>query len=67
MAETAILFRSAKTSGSTAQVWLARAQQARRLALMLSAEDAKILETYAAECEAQVRRLTKQRRSPLAA
>jgi hypothetical protein len=67
MAETTILFRRAKQSGSTAQVWFARAQQARRIALTLSVQDAALLETYAAECEAQVKRLTEPRRPAIAA
>ena len=66
MAETTILFRRAKKHGSTAQVWFARAQQARRIALTLSAKDAEILEAYAAECDAQVKRLL-DHRQPIAA
>jgi hypothetical protein len=67
MAETTILFRRAKKSGSTAQVWFARAQQARRIALTLSVQDAAILEAYAAECETQVKRLMNQPRPAIAA
>jgi hypothetical protein len=67
MAETTILFRRAKKSGSTAQVWFARAQQARRIALTLSARDAETLEAYAAECDAQVKCLMNQRQPAIAA
>jgi hypothetical protein len=50
MGQTAILFRhSLKPDG--AQAWLARAEQARRIALMLAPGDAAILEGFARECE----------------
>jgi hypothetical protein len=67
MAETAILFPRATKPGPTVQVWLARAKQARRIALTLSVQDAATLEAYAAECEAQVKRLTEPRRPAIAA
>ena len=50
MGQTAILFpQGLKQDG--AQAWLARAAQARRLALMLAPGDAAILEIFARECE----------------
>ncbi|HEX2512158.1 MAG TPA: hypothetical protein VHK44_06120 [Xanthobacteraceae bacterium] len=52
MGQTAILFpQGLKQDG--AQAWLARAAQARRLALMLAPGDAAILEVFARECEAK--------------
>ena len=42
--------------------WLARARQARRLAMMLSARDAKLLEAYADECEGESRLAAKAAR-----
>ena len=56
MAQTAILFPAARKSASASMVWLARAEQARRLAAMLSLKDAEILEAYALECEAKAAR-----------
>ena len=38
------------------QLWLARAEQARRVARMLSAKDAAVVEAYAKECEARAER-----------
>jgi hypothetical protein len=46
---------------------LARATQARRIALTLSKPDAEIAEDYAAECEAEARRLLGWRSPPIAA
>ena len=45
------------------RTWLARAERARRIAATLSADDAKIVEAYARECEAQAVRLI-ERRTP---
>ncbi len=49
------------------QIWLARAAQARRIAVMLSAKDAEIVAAYAMECEAEVKRLIDQRQPAIAA
>ncbi len=50
------------------RTWLARAERARRIAATLSADDAKIVETYARECEFQAVRLIERRAvQPLAA
>jgi hypothetical protein len=46
MRQQAILSRSAS------ELWLARAEQARRIALMLSPAHAAVLVAYASECEA---------------
>jgi hypothetical protein len=53
MAEAAILFPSAAKPLEASGAWLARAAQARRVAMMLAAKDAEILEAYALECEAK--------------
>jgi hypothetical protein len=42
---------------SSAKRWLARAEQARRIARMLSPPDAGVAEAYAIECEVQALRL----------
>ena len=42
---------------SPARRWLARAEQARRIARMLSPADAGVAEAYAIECEVQALRL----------
>jgi hypothetical protein len=47
-----ILHAGTGTPVSAETQWRARAEQARRIALMLSAGDAKALEAYAAECDA---------------
>ena len=52
MGQTAILFPGAKQAEG-ARTWMARAVQARRIALMLALKDAQILEAYAQECEAK--------------
>jgi hypothetical protein len=57
----------AKNSVGAAQLLLARATQARRIALTLSKPDAEIAEAYAAECEAEARRLLGWRSPPMAA
>jgi hypothetical protein len=57
----------AKNPIGAAQLLLARATQARRIALTLSKADAEIAEAYAAECEAEARRLLGWRSPPMAA
>jgi hypothetical protein len=57
MGQQPILFQSVRKPVAECAAWLARARQARRLALMLSMRDAELLETFAAECEGEVRRL----------
>ena len=52
MGQTAILFaHGSKQDGP--RDWLARAEQARRIALMLAPGDAAVLEGFARECEAK--------------
>jgi hypothetical protein len=53
MTPAAILFSRKRKSRRAFEVWLARAAQARRIALMVPPADAKILEAYASECESQ--------------
>jgi hypothetical protein len=65
MAQAAIL-SYVKNPVGTAQVLLARATQARRIAQTLSRHDADIAEAYAAECEAEARHLLGWR-TPIAA
>jgi len=65
MGHSAILFSPAINPVGAAQLLLARAAQARRIALALSKSDAAIAETYAQECEREARRLLT--RQPLAA
>ena len=53
MNEAAILFSGATAPHKASEAWLGRAAQARRVAMMLAAKDAAILEVYALECEAK--------------
>jgi hypothetical protein len=47
--------------------WLSRAARAREIALMLSKADAKVVEAYAAECEAKAILLIEEQRVQIAA
>lgn len=67
MAQQPILIHSARKSVADCAAWLARARQARRLAVMLSMQDAKLLDTYADECEREVKRLLEAKAAPIAA
>jgi hypothetical protein len=67
MAEAAILFSRATKAAATAPMWLARARQARRIAIMLSAVDAEIVEVFALECEAEAKRLIDRQEPAIAA
>jgi len=46
---------------ATAARWRARAERARRFAWSVGAVDARRLDEYAAECEAEARRLERDR------
>jgi hypothetical protein len=46
----------------TADLWWARAEQARRVAATLRGADARSIEAYAEECEAKARLLPQARR-----
>jgi hypothetical protein len=67
MGHSTILFSQAKNPVGVAQCLLARAAQARRIALTLSGNDVAIAETYALECETEARRLLARRTPPIAA
>jgi hypothetical protein len=57
MGQQPILLQPTRKPVADCAAWLARARQARRLALMLSARDARLLEAYADECEGEGERL----------
>jgi hypothetical protein len=65
MGQTAILFPHGLNKDGP-RAWLARAAQARRVALMLAPDDAAILEAFARECEAKAAPVPATRR-PIAA
>jgi hypothetical protein len=50
-----ILNERARRPLGASELWLRRAAQARRIARMLSAAGAAILDAYAIECEAEAR------------
>jgi hypothetical protein len=62
MGQTAILFPQG-TRQDGVRAWLARAEQARRIALMLAPTDAAVLESFARECEAKAAPSAPQRRA----
>jgi hypothetical protein len=53
MGQTTILFPTAIKQPEGPRAWFARAEQARRIALMLAPGDAAVLEAFARECEAK--------------
>jgi hypothetical protein len=53
MAQTAILFPAVAKPPEGVKAWYERADQARRIALMLAPDDAATLEAFARECEAK--------------
>ena len=67
MGQQPILFQSMRKPVADCAAWLARARQARRLASMLSMQDAELLDAYADECEREVRRLLEAKAAPIAA
>jgi hypothetical protein len=67
MGQSAIPFSHAMNPVGAAQFLLARAAQARRVAIALSKADAAIAEAYAQECETEARRLLTRSTSPMAA
>jgi len=66
MAQTPILFPPLAKQPDSPRAWFARADQARRIALMLAPGDAAILEGFARECEAKAAPAPAARR-PIAA
>jgi NADPH-dependent ferric siderophore reductase len=67
MAKTAILFGRETASIPAVRAWLGRAEKARRIAVMLSLQDADVLEAYARECEAEAARLAHRQAPAIAA
>ena len=65
MGQQAIPLQPIRKPVADCAAWLARARQARRVAMMLSARDAKLLEAYAIECEGESRIAAKA--TPIAA
>jgi hypothetical protein len=63
MGQTAILFPQSVKQPDGPQAWFARAEQARRIASMLAAGDAAILEAFARECEMKAAPPVQQRRA----
>ena len=49
------------------EIWLARAERARRIAATLSKADAEIALAHARECEAEAVKLLESRQPPIAA
>jgi hypothetical protein len=67
MSDLSILFQRVRRPIPASERWLGRAARARALAMMLSKADAKVAEAYAAECEAEAKRLSEAYRTPVAA
>jgi hypothetical protein len=67
MGHSPILHSRTANPVGVAQFLLARAVQARRIALTLSSRDAEIAEGYAKECEIEARRLLAPQAPPIAA
>jgi hypothetical protein len=67
MGDVAILFQPARKPVSAAEVWLARAERIRSIAMVLAVKDAQVLKAYAAECEAEAERMIRQPRLKIAA
>lgn len=61
MSTDPILFDSDAAIHAPSERWLARAEQARRIARILSPADAQIAEAYAIECEVQALRKVSER------
>src|SRR5271154_2610945 len=67
MSELAILYRRLRRPITPCESWLGRAARARGIAMMLSKADAAVVEAYAAECEAEAKRLIEEQSVPIAA
>jgi hypothetical protein len=66
MSDLAILYQRLRKPITPSERWLGRAVRARGIAMMLSRADAKVVEAYAAECEAKAKRL-EENELPIAA
>jgi len=67
MGDLANLFQRARKPITASERWLGRAARARGIAMMLSKADAMVVEAYAAECEAEAKRVIEAQRAPIAA
>jgi hypothetical protein len=67
MAQLTIRTPRLQTPVREVQVWLVRAERARRIALTLSKADAEIALAHAAECEGMAARLMAPRQPQIAA
>jgi hypothetical protein len=67
MALATIRIRRPRAFRREADLWLDRAERARRIALALSKRDAEIALAHAAECEAEAVRASQPRQSSIAA
>lgn len=67
MSDLSILFQRARRPITASERWLGRAARARAIAMMLSKADAKVAEAYAADCEAEAKRLIDDQGSWIAA
>jgi hypothetical protein len=67
MSDLTILFQRARRPITASERWFSRAARARQIAMMLSSADAKVAEAYAAECEAEAKRLSEAHGAPIAA
>ncbi len=67
MGDLAILFQRVRRPITASERWLGRAARARGIAMMLSRADAMVVEAYAAECEAEAKRVIEARGVPIAA
>jgi hypothetical protein len=67
MGDVAILFKRARKPIAASEWLLDRAARAREISTMLSRADARLVEGYAAECEAEADRVIEQLRIAIAA
>jgi hypothetical protein len=67
MGRQAILFQRAATPIAAYDCLIGRASRARTIGAMLSRSDAQVVEAYAAECEAEARRIIEQPKALIAA
>ena len=67
MGKQAILFQQAEKPITAYDCLIGRASRARAIAAMLSRSDAQLVEAYAAECEAEAKRIIEQQRALIAA
>ena len=66
MGDLAILLQRGKRPITASDRSLGRAARARVIAMMLSGADANVVEAYAAECEAEAKRLIEEQEALIA-